>query len=67
MNQSTIVAWILAVFGAITFLPLLAAQLLLILQPNSQKSKDLIIGKGKDWRNKTHFKYSLAFACRREF
>ncbi len=62
MNQTTIVAWILAVFGAITFLPLLAAQLLLILQPNSQKSKDLIIGKGKDWRNKTHFKYSLAFA-----
>lgn len=62
MNQSTMVVWILTVFGAITFLPLLAAQLLLILQPNSQKSKDLIIGKGKDWRNKTHFRYSLAFA-----
>ena len=62
MIQTTIFTWVLAVFGAITFLPFLAAQLLLILKPNSQKTKDLIIGKGKDWRNKTHFKYSLAFA-----
>ena len=62
MIQTTIFTWVLAVFGAITFLPFLAAQLLLILKPNSQKTKDLIIGKGKDWRNKTHFRYSLAFA-----
>ena len=62
MIQTTIFTWVLAIFGAITFLPFLAAQLLLILKPNSQKTKDLIIGKGKDWRNKTHFRYSLAFA-----
>jgi len=62
MIQPTIFTWILAIFGTITFLPLLVAQLLLILKPNSQKTKDLLIGKGKDWRSKTHFKYSLAFA-----
>ncbi|MFC2152246.1 hypothetical protein ACFLSE_06930, partial [Bacteroidota bacterium] len=27
-----------------------------------QKTKDLIIGKGEDWRDNSHFKYSLAFA-----
>ena len=60
--KTTIITWILAVFGAITFLPLLATQLLMILKPNHQKSKDLIIGKGEDWRDKTHFKSALAFA-----
>ena len=62
MIQPTIIAWTIAIFGAITFLPLLGAQLLMILIPNAQNTKDLIIGKGKDWRDKSHFKYSLAFA-----
>jgi len=34
----------------------------MILKPNSQKTKDLIIGKGEDWRDKTHFRSALAFA-----
>ena len=62
MIKPTIYTWIIAVFGAITFLPLLGAQLLMLLKPQSQKTKDLLIGKGEDWRDKTHYKSALAFA-----
>ena len=62
MIKPTIVTWIIAIFGAVTFLPLLAAQFLMLLKPNSQRNKDIIIGKGEDWRDKTHFKSALAFA-----
>ena len=62
MMKPTIYTWIIAVFGAITFLPLLGAQLLMLLKPDSQKTKDLLIGKGEDWRDKTHYKSALAFA-----
>jgi hypothetical protein len=36
----------------------------MLLQPEGQKSKDILIGKGEDWRDKTHFKsaYALALA-----
>lgn len=62
MINNLIFSWILAVLGAVTFLPLLTAQLMMIFKPNNQKTKDLIIGKGEDWRDKTHFKSALAFA-----
>ena len=60
--KPTIYTWILAIFGAITFFPLMVAQLIMLFKPNSQQSKDLIIGKGKEWRDHTHFKSALAFA-----
>jgi len=62
MIKPTLITWIIAIFGAITFLPLMAAQVLMLFKPDDQKTKDLIIGKGKDWRDKTHFKSALAFA-----
>ena len=62
MIETTTITWIIAIFGTITFLPLFVAQLIMILKPNSQKAKDLIIGKGEDWRDRTHFKSALAFA-----
>ena len=62
MIEPTIITWIIAIFGAITFLPLFGAQLVMILKPKGQKAKDLIIGKGENWRDKTHFKSALAFA-----
>ncbi len=62
MIETTLFTWIIAVFGAITFFPLMLAQLIMILKPHSRKAKDLIIGKGEDWRDKTHFKSALAFA-----
>ncbi|MCD4683882.1 MAG: hypothetical protein K8R86_11415 [Bacteroidales bacterium] len=64
MLQPTLVTWILIVFGAITMVPLLAVQLIMIIQPHGKKAKELIIGKNEDWRDKTHFKsaYALAWA-----
>jgi hypothetical protein len=60
--KPTIFTWILAVFGAITFLPLMMAQLIMLFKPNSQQAKDLIIGKGIEWRDHTHYRSALAFA-----
>jgi len=62
MINPTLITWIIAAFGAITFLPLMIAQLFMLFRPNAQKTKDLIIGKGEDWRDKTHYKSALAFA-----
>ncbi len=65
MLQPTLITWILIVFGIVfIFLPLLYAQILVVLQPHSRKTKDLIIGKGEDYRDKTHFRmsYGLAWA-----
>lgn len=62
MNYSNLFAWILVLFGAITFMPLCLAQLLMLFQPHGQKTKDLIIGKNKGWRDKTHFNSAIAFA-----
>lgn len=61
--KASIITWILALFGAITFLPLMAAQLIMLLRPNSEKARELIIGKGEKWRDHTHYKSALAFAC----
>ena len=60
--EPAIINWIIAIFGAITFLPLFAAQFVMLLKPHSQLARDLIIGKGQDWRDRTHFKSALAFA-----
>lgn len=60
--KTTTITWIVAVFGIITFLPLFAAQFVMLLKPRSQLARDLIIGKGQDWRDRTHFKSALAFA-----
>ena len=64
MLQPTLVTWILIIFGLITCGPLLYAQLVMLLQPHSQKAKDLMIGNGQDWRDRSHFKsaYALAWA-----
>ena len=64
MLQPTVITWILIIFGLITCGPLLYAQLVMLTQPHSQKAKDLMIGKGEDWRDGSHFKsaYALAWA-----
>jgi hypothetical protein len=64
MNEPTIVTWIIIIFGVMTCGPLLYAQLVMLLQPEGQKTKDILIGKGEEWRDKTHFKsaYALAWA-----
>ena len=64
MLEPTLVTWIIIVFGVITCSPPLYSQLIMLLQPQGQKAKEILIGKDEDWPNKTHFKsaYGLAWA-----
>jgi len=62
MLEPTFVTWILVVFGALIYLLVLYAQVLLVTSPHSQKTKDLVIGKGEDWRDKSHFRSSYGIA-----
>ncbi len=62
MIAPSIIAWILAVFGGLIFLVLMLVNLLLLLSPDSQRTRDIFIGKDQDWRDRTHFKSAYAFA-----
>ena len=59
MLEPTFITWILIIFGLVfIFLPILYAQFQMVLKPHSQKTRDIIIGKGENWRDKTHFRMS---------
>ena len=60
--QPTIFTWALVFFGAITLVPLIVAQWWMLVAPDSQKTRGLIIGKGENWRDRTHFKIALGAA-----
>ncbi|UCG63129.1 MAG: hypothetical protein JSV52_07570 [Candidatus Zixiibacteriota bacterium] len=60
--EPTHVTSALVVFGVITMGPLTYVYLVFLRSPHSSKSKDLMIGKDKDWRDKTHFRLNLGFA-----
>jgi len=60
--QPTIVTWLLVVFGAITLAPLVLAQSVMLVRPNSQQAKDILVAKGEDWRDETHFRSALGLA-----
>jgi hypothetical protein len=52
----------LIIFGAITLAPLILAQLVMLVKPHSQQARDILVAKGEDWRDKTHFRSALGFA-----
>jgi hypothetical protein len=60
--EPTLVTWVLVVFGAIALSPLTVAYLAFLRSPYSPKSKELMISKGEDWRDKTHFRFALGGA-----
>ncbi len=62
MLPPTPITWILVIFGFITCSPLFGAQFVMLIKPNSQKARDLLIGKGKDWRDNTHYRSALGMA-----
>ena len=62
MLQPTLVTWILIVFGIVTLAPLVLAQLIMLAKPHSQKAKDMLVAKGENWRDKTHFRSALGCA-----
>jgi hypothetical protein len=60
--QPTLVTWALVAFGVVTLVPLFLAQTAMLFRPNSQRTKELLIGKGEEWRDNTHFKLSVGAA-----
>jgi len=62
MPDPTIITWVLIIFRLITCCPLLYAQLIMIRKPHSEKAKELLIGKGEDWRDNSHFKSQQSLA-----
>jgi len=62
MYEPTVVSWILIIFGIITCGPLLYANLVMIRKPHTEETKALLIGRGEQWRDKSHFKSQLALA-----
>ncbi len=60
--QTTIVTWILVIFGAVTLVPLLLSQLVILVKPRSQQASDILVASGEDWRDQTHFRSALGCA-----
>ncbi len=59
MLEPDIITWVLVIFGLVLiFLPMLYAQLLMVMRPQDQKTKDLLVGKGEDWRDESQFRFS---------
>jgi hypothetical protein len=59
--EPTLVTWLLVLTGAITLLPLVLAQLVILIKPDSQLARNLLVGKNEQWRDKTHFR--SAYGC----
>ena len=64
MYEPTLFTWILIAFGIVTCVPLLAAQVIILVNPRGKRAREILIGKDEEWRNETHFKsaYGLAWA-----
>ena len=62
MLPPTAVTWILVIFGLVTLAPLVLAQLTILLSPNGQRAKDVLVAKGEDWRDRTHFRSAYGYA-----
>jgi hypothetical protein len=60
--QPTLVTWALIVFGVVTLMPLVVAQLSILVRPDSQTTRELLVGKNEDWRDHTHFRMAVGAA-----
>jgi hypothetical protein len=63
MLKPSVLTWILVIFGVVfIFLPMVYIQFNVAVNPDSQKAKDMIIGRGEDYRDKTHVHVSYGIA-----
>ena len=60
--EPTLITWVLVVYGLITCIPLLVVQFLMLINPNGTKTREVLIGKGEDWRDNSHFKSAYGLA-----
>lgn len=54
MLEPTIFTWILCIAGVLIYAPPIYLELLAIFKPDSQKTKDVLVGKGMDYKDRTH-------------
>ena len=64
--EPPLVPWLLVLTGAITLLLLVLAQFVILIKPDSQLARNLLVGKNEQWRDKTRFRsaYGCAWADR---
>jgi len=62
MLKATILTWIIAISGSVFLGILLIVQMIMLINPRGRKTKDLLIGEGKEWHDHTHFRIAYAFA-----
>ena len=63
MLKPSVLAWVLVIFGVLfIFIPIVYVQLSVAINPDSQKTKDMIIGKGEDYRDNTHARLSYGIS-----
>jgi len=55
MIEPTWVTWTLVIIGLVIYSPPLYMQVLAVRDPHGRKVKDLLVGKGGDYADKTHF------------
>ena len=58
----TMITWLLLAFGLITMAPLVMAQSIMLVRPHSRAAKDILVAKGAEWRDETHFRLSRGAA-----
>ena len=63
MVKPSVLTWILVIFGVVfIFIPIVYVQLNVAVNPDSQRTKDMIIGRGEDYRDNTHVRVSYGIA-----
>lgn len=59
MIEPTWITWTLVIIGLVIYAPPLCMQILAVRDPHSRKVKDLLMGRGGDYADKTHFLFCL--------
>lgn len=54
MIEPTVFTWVLSIIGIIIYTPTMYLEYLAAFKPDSQKTKDLLVGKGQDYPDKTY-------------
>jgi hypothetical protein len=65
MLKPTRLTYVLVIFGLVfVFALIVYAQVLMVSDPHGQATRDLLIGKGEDWRDQSHMAstYGIAWA-----
>jgi hypothetical protein len=63
MLKLSVLTWILVIFGVVfIFIPIAYVQFNVAVNPDSQRTKDMIIGRGEDYRDNTHVRVSYGIA-----